>query len=151
MDKYSKQIIKFISQNKILEKKDILNNLKSINFINIILEKVININNFIELPEYKIKIIPKLHNINEPPIAYEFFKEYNSDIKTVDDFIKYYCLNQHNLNLNQIKLTISDERLLNLFKNIYERKDDSETRPLYCSTASLKDLTPLNSPTIFPG
>ena len=44
MNKYSNQIIKFISKNNILENKDILNNLKSINFINIILEKVIKVN-----------------------------------------------------------------------------------------------------------
>jgi hypothetical protein len=127
MDKYSKKIIKFISQNKILEKKDILNNLKSINFINIILEKVIKVHNYnITLPKYEIKTIPKLHDSNQPPLAYEFFRQYNSDIKTLEDFIKYYCLNQHNLNLNKIKSSISDKKILKIFQDIYEMTDDRQ-------------------------
>jgi hypothetical protein len=127
MDKYSKQIIKFISENKILENKYIYNNLKSINFINIMLEKAIKVNNCnIILPIYKIKIIPKLHNINDPPLAYYFFKQYNPEIKTLKDFIKYYCLNQHNLNLNKIKSSISDKNLLKIFDNVYERIDDRQ-------------------------
>jgi hypothetical protein len=124
MDKYSKQIIKFISQNKILEKKDIQNNLTSINFINIILEKVIKVNKNIKLPQFIIKNIPKLHDINEPPLSYIFFRQYKPEIKTVDDFIKYYCLNQHDFNLNKIKSSINDEKLLKLFEDIYERTDD---------------------------
>jgi hypothetical protein len=124
MDKYSKQIIKFISENKILEKKDINNNLKSINFINIILEKATNVKNNRDLPEYKIKIIPKLHDIDDHPLAYNFFRQYNPDIKTLEDFIKYYCLNQHKINLNKIKSSITDEKLLKLFEDVYERNDD---------------------------
>jgi hypothetical protein len=124
MDKYSKQIIKFISQNKILEKKDIQNNLTSINFINIILEKVIKVNKNIKLPTFIIKNIPKLHDINDPPLSYIFFRQYKPEIKTVDDFIKYFCLNQHDFNLNKIKSSINDEKLLKLFEDIYERTDD---------------------------
>ncbi len=124
MDKYSKQIIKFISENKISKKINIQNNLNSINFINIILEKVIKINTDIKIPKYILKSIPKLHNINDPPLAYDFFKQYKPEIKTLDDFIRYYCLNQHKINLNKIKSSISDEKLLKLFEDIYERKDD---------------------------
>ncbi len=125
MDKYSKQIIKFISKNNILKKKDISNNLNSINFINIILQKVIIVNNLdIILPKYEIKIIPKLHDINDPPLAYDFFRQYNQEIKTVEEFIRYYCLNQHQFNLYKIKSSISDKILLKLFEDIYERNDD---------------------------
>ncbi len=124
MDKYSKQIIKFISENKILKKIDIHSNLKSINFINIILEKVIKVNKNIKLPNFIIKNIPKLHDINEPPLSYIFFRQYKPEIKTLDDFIRYYCLNQHDFNLNEIKSSISDKSLLKLFEDIYERTDD---------------------------
>jgi hypothetical protein len=129
MDKYSKKIIKFISTNKINLQNNLENKLQDNELINIIIKKVKKVNkkHFI-IPPLKIDKIFKLRNINDDSLLYKFFKEYESNIKTKEDFIKYYCFNQHQLNIQEIKNDIKQDnnkdKLLNLFKNIYERTDN---------------------------
>lgn len=117
------EIIKFISNNNL-----IINNINLYDndFIKILLN-LINyvINNNIDIPNYNIINIKKINK--EYPLLYYFFKEYVADINNIDDFIRFYSYNQHNLNLDKIYNDIKDNKtLLKLFNNIYNRDDRSE-------------------------
>ncbi len=134
MDKYQKKILKFISSQK-------YNPLKIENKYNIsdhllikkITEKCKVIKSINTIPSYSINKINKLHNLNEDPLLYLLFRELNQyKIKNVNDFIRFYSYNQHQLNIrniyNQINDSIKDDikktRLLDLYNQIYERKDN---------------------------
>ncbi len=139
MDKYSLKIINFI--NKIKDSDELLNydlskkinvnhNLISQikNIIHDVLEtsKKVNNNNF-----NKVNILNKLHD-NDYPLLYLFFREYNKidsniSVDTYKDFLKWFNLNQHNINYNEILDKIkSNEKLIELFKITFQKNKERE-------------------------
>jgi hypothetical protein len=123
MDKYSKKIIKFINNNNF---KINTINIKNHNIISTILDICKNnLNNNI-IPVKNTKIIKKLHEKQEYPQLYYFFKEYKPDIiKTFRDFVIYYSLNQHLIDKTLIEQDIQNNNILfTLFNNIYYPNND---------------------------
>lgn len=110
--------MKIISNNNI--------NLYDNDFIKLLLELINSVvNNNINIPKYNITNIKKINK--QYPLLYYFFKEYIKDINNIDDFIKYYSYNQHNLDIDKIYKDIKNNKiLLKLFNTIYNRDDRSE-------------------------
>ena len=127
MNKYTKKIIDFINKNnfKIDFKKDKISLKKNL-FISKILDICKEIN-MIELPKFDINIknIDKLHSINEYPQLYYFFKKYNPNITSFKDFISYYSLNQHQINIHDLQENIrNDPELSEMYNIIYNSNND---------------------------
>lgn len=117
MNKYSKKIIKFINKNNFKIDNIIINNI----FISKVLDICKNKINKHTLSNITQTIIKKIHNKNNYPQLYFFYKEYKPEsIKTFKDFVNFYSLNQHTFNKNLIKEEISNNKyLLDIFNNIY--------------------------------
>jgi hypothetical protein len=139
MDKYSLKIINFINKIKdtdelkkydLSKKININHNLIS-QIKNIIIDvletsKKINDNNF-----NKVNILNKLHD-NDYPLLYLFFREYNKlhnniSVDSYKEFLKWFNLNQHNINYDEILDKIkSNQKLIDLFNQTFQKKKDRE-------------------------
>lgn len=121
MDKYSLKI-KNITNNLSIKN---LNINKSI-FINKLFNIIKNIYNpNLNIPNYTIKYLKKIHDIDNDSLLFKFYKLYKpNDIKSLNDFVKYYI--ENNLTeIDIIKENIKDNTsLLNKFNKIYFDKDD---------------------------
>ena len=123
MDKYSLKI-KNITDNLSIKNVNIN---KSI-FINKLFEIIQNTYNpNLNIPNYTIKHLKKIHSIEEDSLLYKFYKLYKPyDIKSLKDFVKFYIEN----NLTEIEIikeNIKDNTsLLNKFNEIYFNKDDRD-------------------------
>jgi hypothetical protein len=120
MNKYELKIINFINKNDF--KIDDINILNNVFILKIL--KICNEINNINLHEYKIDIkhISKLHDKNEYPKLYYFFKKYIPQITSFKDFVLYYSLNQHKININN--LNIKDKELHDLYNDIFNSNND---------------------------
>lgn len=121
MDKYSLKI------------KNITNNLsiKNLNinkpiFINKLFKIIKNTyNSNLNIPNYTIKHLKKIHSIDDDSLLFKFYKLYKpNDIKSLKDFVKYYI--ENNLTeIDIIKENIKHNKiLLDMFNEIYFDKDD---------------------------
>ncbi len=135
MDKYQKKILKFISSQK-------NNPLKTRNKYNIndhllikkIIEKCKVVKSINSIPSYTQNKINKLHELSDEPLLYLLFRELDEyKIKDFNDFIRYYSLHQHEISIrdiynqiNKISDTSKKNRLLELYNQIYERKDNRQ-------------------------
>ena len=123
MNKYTKKIIDFINKNNFkIDKISLKNNL----FISKIIDICKEINST-DLPRFNINVknLLKLHSINEYPQLYYFFKKYNPNITSFKEFVSYYSLNQHQINIYDLQQNIrNDAELLEMYNMIYNSHDD---------------------------
>lgn len=123
MNKYTKKIIDFINKNNFkIDKISLRNNL----FISKIIDICKEINNT-DLPRFNINVknIVKLHSINEYPQLYYFFKKYNPNITSFKEFVSYYSLNQHQINIHDLLEKIqNDAELYDMYNLIYNSHND---------------------------
>lgn len=138
-----KNIIEFISKNK---NKTIDCNLYDVNLIKNLLIIVKNtFNEHINLKYDTIKI-HKLHS-NHCSLLFDLFKEYKS-IDNITDFVKYYTLNQHNIDLKTIKNDIkNNDKLINIYNKIYNNVGRKEICDIFCNNTfvSIDVLTELET------
>lgn len=125
MDKYSFKI-KNITNNISIKNIDINKSINKSIFINNLFEIIQNIYDpNLNIPNYIIKDLKKIHSIDDDSLLFKFYKLYKpDDIKSLKDFIDFYIENNL-IEIDIIKKNIKDNTsLLNKFNEIYFDKDD---------------------------
>jgi hypothetical protein len=136
MDKYSLKIINFI--NKIKDSKELIKydmskkinvNHNLITEIKKIIHDILKYTKKIEVN--KVNILNKLHD-NDYPLLYLFFREYNKidsniSVDTYKDFLKWFILNQHEIDYDEIFNKIkSNKKLVDLFNTTFQKNKSRE-------------------------
>ena len=133
MDKYTKKIIKFIKRLNV-DNNNINNNIsdeikRDFNFdleINELINKILTIceeilHEDINIPLGEIKLLKKLHDTSEHPLLYHYLNNKNMSFV---DFVKWFNINQQDINYSRLRSEHHDKELTNLiFNPIEERKE----------------------------
>jgi hypothetical protein len=114
LDRYSLYLTRYMKK---------INNINTkINTNNELIKKLLKISSYINndkinLPNYNIAYIKKLHDKKEHPEYYKLFKKKFPNIRTFKDFILYFVKNQHNIDFTDFNQNLSDNLLHNNLLN----------------------------------